>query len=49
MKNAAKHEWIDPWLDAMRKARDELINTNVARRHLNCREDYVQEEEEPET
>ncbi|KAK0240915.1 kinase-like domain-containing protein [Armillaria nabsnona] len=49
MKNAAKHEWIDPWLDAMRKARDELINANAAHRHLNYREDYRHEDEEPET
>ncbi len=49
MKNAAKHEWMDPWLYAMREARDELINANAARRHLNYREDYRHEEEELET
>ncbi|KAK0225314.1 kinase-like domain-containing protein [Armillaria fumosa] len=49
MKNAVKHEWMHPWLDEMRKARDELIRDNAAHKHLNYGEDYRQEEEEPET
>ncbi|KAK0194830.1 kinase-like domain-containing protein [Armillaria mellea] len=49
MKNAPKHKWIDPWLDAMTRAREELIDANAAHKHLNYREDYREEEEEPET
>ncbi|KAK0213372.1 kinase-like domain-containing protein [Desarmillaria ectypa] len=45
MRSAVKHEWISPWVDEMRKARDELVDVNAAHRYLN----YRQEEEEPET
>ncbi len=49
MKNAVKHAWIHPSLNAMRRARNELVKINVAESYLNYREDYRIEGEEPET
>ncbi|KAK0213364.1 kinase-like domain-containing protein [Desarmillaria ectypa] len=31
MRNAVKYEWISPWVDEMRKARDKLVDVNANR------------------
>ncbi|KAK0505371.1 kinase-like domain-containing protein [Armillaria luteobubalina] len=49
MKNAAKHAWIRPSLKVMRRERNELVRINAAESNPNYREDYRDEEEEPET
>ncbi|KAG7442596.1 kinase-like protein [Guyanagaster necrorhizus] len=45
VKNAVKQKWIAPWLDEMRKTRDEVLAARGACRYLDYREDYRAEGE----